>query len=197
MKQSFTYHSLFVLGALLFALLLTACDPGSNATTTSQSGSDQSMATPHITSNYQGNGYSINYADTWTKSSIGVGDDVYFRDSGSKYRWFHIRVENLNQFIGNDPAVVSEAVKFEYGEGSNCTQATPKTQTIGGIVWAQLQEACSIVGTTDTPSKVEIAGLATTKSQKHFIITYSTTPDVFDQFDRAIFQPMLQSFKFQ
>jgi hypothetical protein len=197
MKQSFTYHFLLVLGALLFTLLLSACDPGSSATTTSQSDSDQSMVTSHITSSYQGDGYSINYADTWTKSSIGVGDDVYFRDSANKYRWFHIRVENLNQFIGNDPAVVSEAVKFEYGEGSNCIQATPKTQTIVGIAWAQLQETCSIVGTTDTPSKVKIAGLATTKSRKHFIVTYSTTPDVFDQFDRAIFQPMLQSFKFQ
>ncbi len=198
MKQSFTRSSSLLFCALLFILLFSACANGDGGNTASQSTNDQSLSsTPQINRSFQGKGYAIKYADAWTKSSIGVGDDVYFRDSASKYRWFHIRVENLNQFVGDDNAVVAEAIKFEYGEGSKCAAASPSVQTLAGATWARLQENCAISGTADTPSQVEIAGLATTQAQKHYIITYSATPDVFNQFDRAVFQPMLQSFTFQ
>jgi hypothetical protein len=101
--------------------------------------------------------------------------------------------------VPGDTDVLSTAnndVLYELGHGSQCQRdtAVANTISINGIPWTQLQEVCAVIGTSNTPPKLTITVLVTTKSQKYYIIDEVTVPDVFDQANHMIFEPMVQSF---
>jgi hypothetical protein len=197
--------------ALLFTVLLAACGTGNGGTTTSSITPTTSGLTPTIpnvtpttsvlSNSFQGDGYSIRYANNWTKDSDPAGDNVYFKDSHDTYRWLAVHVEGVGSVPGDtdELSTANNEVLYELGHGSQCQRDTAVANkiSINGITWTQLQEVCAVIGTSNTPPKLTIKVLVTTKSQKYYIIDEVTAPDVFDQVNRSIFQPMVQSFTFR
>jgi len=211
MNRNLGLCSRFVFWALLFTLLLAACGTGNRGTTTSSITPTASGLTPTIpngtpttsvlSNGFQGHGYSIRYANNWTKDSDPAGDNVYFKDSHDTYRWLAVHVEGVGSVPGDtdELSAANNEVLYELGHGSQCQRETAVANTISinGIPWTQLQEVCVVIGTSNTPPKLTITVLVTTKSQKYYIIDEVTAPDVFDQVNHMTFLPMLQSFTFR
>ena len=208
MNRNLGLCSRFVFCALLFTLLLAACGTSNGGATTSSITPTASGLTPTIPSgtpttsvlsnSFQGDGYSIRYANNWIKDSDPAGDNVYFKDSHDTYRWLAVHVEGVGSVPGDSDelSTANNEVLYELGHGSQCQRETAVANTISinGIPWTQLQEVCAVIGTSNAPPKLTRTVLVTTKSQKYYIIDEVTAPDVFDQVNHMIFLPMLQSF---
>jgi len=181
---------------LLLALFLTACGFWGNTGNTSAN-TIPTAAPLHVTT-YTGDGYSIDYPQNWTAKKN--GNVVVFSDPPGLSTLIVEYASNPGGELSASSAVDGGLSGFQ-GEAKNYQKVTiAPTTSVGGENWSQ-GAATGLAAYKGQDLGMKFVVLADSHqahspSAKTFVIIYGTDNTVFDAASQAIFQPMLQSFKF-
>ncbi|HZR41200.1 MAG TPA: hypothetical protein VFB12_13835 [Ktedonobacteraceae bacterium] len=202
--RSSLQHVLLISCALVFTLLLTACDlfgSSSNAQPTPTPTPKPAMTT------YTGDGFSISYPQGWTAKT----DNNQLASLNGKMVTFSdiTGITQLSVGVIPNPGGVAPTsaasgvvLNFFKGQAKNYKEAqVPSTATVGGESWDQ-SGATGDVTTAGTTANAKLIVLADNhpahaNNTRLFVIAYGTATQLFDLQNSTAFQPMLQSFKFQ
>lgn len=184
-----------LLSILLLALFVTACGLwGDNGGTTAAP-----TTTPLHVTTYTGDGYSIDYPQSWTARKN--GNVVVFSDPPGLSTLIVEYASNPGGELSATSAVDGGLSGFQ-GEAKNYEKiAIAPTTVVGGENWSQ-GAATGLTAYKGQDLGMKFVVLADSHRAhsspgRTFVIIYGTDNTVFDAASRAIFQPMLQSFKFQ
>ncbi len=186
--------------SLMLATFLIACGPtGGGAITPTPTPSPTPSPTPIPKAILTGNGFTINYPQSWQVTRSG-SHLVTFVDSTGTMRMSITTVPDPNGAI-SAASLLSTGLKAAMVALKNAqTVSVPATTTVGGETWNQ----GSVSGTQRLNNRdiviqaVVLANVHPAKAlaSKGFTINYSATQQMFSQANTTYFQPMLQSFKF-
>lgn len=193
--------TMLTLCSLMLATFLIACGATGGATTPAPTAtpSPTPSPTPIPKATLTGNGFTMNYPQSWHVTRSG-SHLVTFVDSTGTMK---LTVTTIPDPKGSVSAssLSSTGLKAAMVALKNAqTVSVPATTTVGGETWNQ----GSVSGTQrlnnlDTMVKaVVLANVhpASAPASKGFTINYSATEQMFSQANTTYFQPMLQSFKF-
>src|SRR5216683_2470611 len=196
------------LSSLILILLLAACGGGGSASATPTpvppTSAPTATATPAQSTQmqtYTGTGFTISYPADWKVQTEQTA--IVFSDAQ--------QMNTLTIAVAPNPGGVASASTVLAASLTTAEQAAkatnvqpvsglPATSTVGGEAWVQ----SGVTGTvTDSgvAVSIELVGLAVnhpanSPSTKTFEIYYGGPALTFQQESAAVFQPMLQSFKF-
>ncbi len=185
---------------LILATFLIACGAaGGGAVTPTPTPSPTPSPTSIPKATLTGNGFTINYPQSWQVTRSG-SHLVTFVDSTGTMRMSITTVPDPNGAI-SAASLLSTGLKAAMVALKNAqTVSVPATTTVGGETWNQ----GSVSGTRRLNNRdiviqaVVLASVFPAKAlaSKGYTINYSATQQMFSQANTTYFQPMLQSFKF-
>jgi hypothetical protein len=174
---------------LLLTVFLAACNSSYNSPsyTAPDLKSDAGSAkwTP-----YHGDGYTINYPESWKVESD--GSKGYTFSTPDKDASLHV-------FVTDSPTS-TDPLRYEFGSISkdSCKAAGGGLQTkeINGIAWKYSQFVCT---PADGGHDVQIGILVSTSlyNNKYYAIDYKADSSNFDTVYQKYFKPMVESYKHQ
>jgi hypothetical protein len=194
MKKHFIYWLTLVLGNILLAALLTACSfniADINGVT--------ATPTPVKFIVFKGNDFSISYPQNWTYKKDSDGQ-VTFSNADGSAALIAGAVAAPNGTTSTASAVDAGMSSFKSSDKNYKDEKVPATVKIAGNTWDQ-RAATGDDTENGVTTNLKIYVIATQYPEKKsntklFIISYVTTTDVFNQTNTDVFQPMLNSFKF-
>jgi len=201
-------HWMFVsLSSLILIVLLTACGGGggsASATPTPVPPTPTATATPAQSTQmqtYTGTGFTISYPADWKVQTEQTA--IVFSDAQQMNTLTIATAPNPGGVASASAVLATSLAAAEQTLKATNVQPVsglPATTTVGGDTWAQ----SGVTGTVTDKGiavSVEVVGLAvnhpaSSPSTKTFEIYYVSPALTFQQESAAVFQPMLQSFKF-
>ena len=181
---------------LLLAVLLSAC----GGSTPAQAAPPAPTATPVPMTGIVGNGFTMNYPQGWQISRSGARL-ITLTNSGGTDVFSITTVLDPKSAISAD-SIVNAAIKAQTAILKGAQKVSvPPTVTVGGASWNQ-QSVSGTQRLNAADTMVQSVVLATvypgnTPTSKSYTIMYRAPQSTFAQTNTSVFQPMLQSFKFQ
>jgi hypothetical protein len=187
--------------SLMLATFLIACGAtgGGTAPAPTPTPSPTPSPTPIPKATLTGNGFTINYPQSWQVTRSG-SHLVTFVDSTGTMKMSITTVPDPNEAV-SAVSLANTGLKAAMVALKNAqTVSVPPTTTVGGETWNQ----GSVLGTQRLNNRdvmiqaVVLASVHPAKAlaSKGYTINYSATQPMFNQANTTYFQPMLQSFKF-
>jgi hypothetical protein len=141
---------------------------------------------------YTGKSYTISYRPTWKIEPDG-SDGVTFRDPTQTGSALHVIVQNTQYPLS--------ALQIEEGTSlkDRCkpSRKVSATITINGITWNQGEFTCSSALAGGSDQEIRTLEMQKPIGNTYYSITYSSTPQNFDNAINGAFQIMTDSFKVQ
>ena len=181
---------------LILVVLLTAC----GGSTPAQAAPPGPTATPVPMTGIVGNGYTINYPQGWQVSRSGAVNMTLANSGGTESFAINV-VPSPGSRVSAD-SLVNTRVKAEMGILKGAQKVSvPPTVTVGGATWNQ-QSVSGTQRLNAANTAVQSVVIATvhpgnTPTSRGYTIVYKAPQSTFAQTNTSVFQPMLQSFKFQ
>jgi hypothetical protein len=199
-----SYWTTLTLCGLILATLLIGCGAtGGTSTTPTPTPKPTPSPTPSPTpipkATLTGNGFTINYPQSWHVTRSG-SHLVTFVDSTGTLKMSISTVPDPNETV-SAASLSSAGLKAATVALKNAQPVSvPSTTMVGGETWNQ----GAVAGTQRLNNQdimiqtVVLANVYPAKAiaSKGYTINYSATQPMFNQANTTYFQPMLQSFKF-
>ena len=197
MKKLFSLY--LTCGLFTLTLLLAACASNQTTTTTTNSHhppATTTSSTPEATPSsyppsfgpYTGNGYTLNYRQTWKAESDG-NNGVTFTDPMQKGTALHV-------IVNDHPEA---ALQIEEGTSlkDRCkpSRHMPATITVNGVTWDQGEYRCSSAIAGGSDQEIRTLEMQKPVGNTYYAIAYYATPQNFDNAVNGAFQIMTESFK--
>lgn len=181
---------------LVLSVLLTAC----GGSTPAQAAPPTPAATPVPMTAVAGNGFTMNYPQSWQISRSGARL-ITLTNSGGTNSFTITVVPSPNSTISAD-SLVNTAVKSQMVILSGAQKVSiPPTVTVGGASWSQQSvsgtQRLNAANTVTQSVVIATVHPGNTPTSKGYTIVYRSPQSAFAQTNTSYFQPMLQSFKFQ